>query len=81
MSAQDLYAQQPASTVPDDVEARLEQLGISLPQPPKPVANYVPAVWTGNLVFLAGAGQPPLMPTIQQPQPPLVCRLPAYETN
>jgi enamine deaminase RidA (YjgF/YER057c/UK114 family) len=38
------------------VEARLEQLGISLPQPPKPVANYVPAVRTGNLVFLAGAG-------------------------
>jgi enamine deaminase RidA (YjgF/YER057c/UK114 family) len=56
LSAQDLHAQQAASTVPDDVEARLEQLGISLPQPPKPVANYVPAVRTGNLVFLAGAG-------------------------
>ena len=56
MSAQDLHAQQPASAVPDDVEARLEQLGISLPLPPKPVANYVPAVRTGNLIFLAGAG-------------------------
>jgi len=39
MSAQDLDGQQPASAVPDDAEARLEQLGISLPQPPKPMAN------------------------------------------
>jgi enamine deaminase RidA (YjgF/YER057c/UK114 family) len=56
MSAQDLHAQKATSTVPDDVEGRLKQLGISLPEAPKPVANYVQAVRTGNLVFLAGAG-------------------------
>lgn len=39
-----------------DVEAVLKQLGIALPLPAKPMANYVPAVRTGNLVFLAGAG-------------------------
>lgn len=36
------------------VQGRLEQLGLRLPTPPQPVANYVPAVQTGNLVFLAG---------------------------
>ena len=56
MSAQDLRAQQAASAVPEGAEARLERLGIPLPVPPKPVANYVPAVRTGNLIFLAGAG-------------------------
>lgn len=34
---------------------RLAALGITLPVTPAPVANYVPAVRTGNLVFLAGA--------------------------
>ena len=52
MSAQGLQAQQLACT--SDVEARLETLGISLPQASPPVANYVPAVRTGNLIFLAG---------------------------
>ena len=56
MNAQDLHAQKATSTVPGEVEARLKQLGISLPEAPKPVANYVQAVRTGNLVFLAGAG-------------------------
>jgi enamine deaminase RidA (YjgF/YER057c/UK114 family) len=37
-------------------EARLKAAGIELPAPPKAVANYVPAVRTGNLVFLAGQG-------------------------
>jgi enamine deaminase RidA (YjgF/YER057c/UK114 family) len=37
-------------------EARLKALGIELPLAPKPVASYVPAVRTGNLVFLAGQG-------------------------
>src|SRR6266550_411402 len=37
-------------------EARLKALGIVLPPAPKAVANYVPAVRTGNLVFLAGQG-------------------------
>ncbi len=39
-----------------DPEARLAELGIELYVPPPPVANYVKAVHTGNLVFLAGHG-------------------------
>jgi enamine deaminase RidA (YjgF/YER057c/UK114 family) len=35
-------------------EARLKDLGLNLPDPPKPVANYVPAVRTGDLLFLSG---------------------------
>lgn len=38
------------------VEQRLAQLGITLPEPKAPVANYVRAVQTGNLLFLAGSG-------------------------
>ena len=38
------------------IERRLEELGITLPIPAKPVANYVPWVRTGNLVFVAGQG-------------------------
>ncbi|WP_233266004.1 RidA family protein [Formosa sp. L2A11] len=37
-------------------EAKLEALNIVLPEPPKPVANYVNGVRTGNLIFLAGKG-------------------------
>jgi len=37
-------------------EARLKAAGIQLPPAQKAVANYVPAVRTGNLVFLAGQG-------------------------
>ena len=37
-------------------EARLKALGIQLPPASKPIASYVPAVRSGNLVFLAGAG-------------------------
>ena len=36
--------------------SRLKALGIQLPQVPKPIASYVPAVRTGNLVYLAGQG-------------------------
>ncbi len=39
-----------------DPEVRLIELGITLPSPPKPVANYVNGVQTGNLIFLAGKG-------------------------
>jgi enamine deaminase RidA (YjgF/YER057c/UK114 family) len=35
-------------------EQKLTQLGLALPAPPKPVANYVPAVRTGDLLFLSG---------------------------
>lgn len=37
-------------------EAKLSELGIELPALPSPIANYVRAVRTGNLIFLAGAG-------------------------
>lgn len=37
-----------------DIEDRLETLGISLPQPPEPVANYVPWIRTGNMVIVSG---------------------------
>ena len=36
------------------IAARLEELGITLPPAPKPAANYVPYVVTGNLVFISG---------------------------
>ena len=39
-----------------DPEARLAELGIILPAPPQPVANYVNGVRAGNLIFLAGKG-------------------------
>ncbi len=39
-----------------DPEGRLAELGIQLPEPPSPVANYVNGVQTGNLIFLAGKG-------------------------
>lgn len=35
-------------------EARLKELGITLPEVPRPVAAYVPAVRTGNLVITSG---------------------------
>lgn len=36
------------------VDERLRELGIELPQPSKPGANYVPWVRTGPLVYLTG---------------------------
>ena len=38
------------------IDKRLAELGISLPVAAKPVANYVPWVRTGNLVFISGQG-------------------------
>jgi enamine deaminase RidA (YjgF/YER057c/UK114 family) len=37
-------------------EARIKELGITLPQPPKPAGNYVPGVRVGNLLYLSGHG-------------------------
>jgi enamine deaminase RidA (YjgF/YER057c/UK114 family) len=37
-------------------EEKLKELGIVLPPASKPIANYVNAVRTGNLIFLAGKG-------------------------
>jgi enamine deaminase RidA (YjgF/YER057c/UK114 family) len=39
-----------------DVNQNLKNLGIELPKTPAPVANYVNAVQSGKLVFLAGKG-------------------------
>lgn len=52
VAAGPLTAQEPGY----DPEARLAELGIELPEPPSPVANYVNGVQTGNLIFLAGKG-------------------------
>ncbi len=35
-------------------ELRLKELGIELPAAPKPVANYLPVVRVGDLLFLSG---------------------------
>lgn len=40
-----------------DPEAKLREMGLTLPAAAPPVANYVRAVRTGNLVFLAGHGE------------------------
>ena len=36
------------------IEAKLAELGITLPRPMQPIANYVPYVVTGNLVIVSG---------------------------
>lgn len=40
--------------MPDRIEARLESLGLELPEPSRPGANYVPYLGVGNLLFLTG---------------------------
>jgi len=37
-----------------NVEARLKDLGVVLPQAPRPVANYVPSLRSGDLLFISG---------------------------
>ena len=36
------------------VERKLSELGITLPTPASPVANYVPFVRSGALIFVSG---------------------------
>jgi enamine deaminase RidA (YjgF/YER057c/UK114 family) len=36
------------------IEEKLDSLGIKLPTPPTPAGSYVPAVKTGNLLFISG---------------------------
>lgn len=43
-----------ATAQTSDPEKKLTEMGLSLPQVAKPIANYVKAVRVGNLVFLAG---------------------------
>lgn len=37
-----------------DIEKRLAEAGITLPTAPKPVASYVPAIKSGNLLYTSG---------------------------
>ncbi|MFO1093112.1 MAG: RidA family protein [Planctomycetaceae bacterium] len=41
-------------TASSPLESKLAALGLRLPDAPKPVAAYLPAVRTGNLVFISG---------------------------
>jgi enamine deaminase RidA (YjgF/YER057c/UK114 family) len=40
----------------NSIDERLKELGITLPDVPSPMANYVPYTRTGNLLFLSGQG-------------------------
>ena len=40
--------------MPGRIEVKLAELGITLPSPMPPIANYVPYVVTGNLVVVSG---------------------------
>lgn len=37
-----------------DIETRLSEMGLTLPEAPAPAANYVPFVVSGNLIFVSG---------------------------
>ncbi len=39
-----------------EIEKKLQELGLSLPPSATPVANYIPAVQVGNLLFVSGHG-------------------------
>lgn len=47
---------QKTKAVVSQVEEKLKTMGIELPSASPPIANYVNAVRTGNLVYLAGKG-------------------------
>jgi len=36
------------------VDAKLNELGVTLPEAPKPIAAYVPSMRSGNLLFVSG---------------------------
>lgn len=38
----------------DESEARLKALGLTLPEAPRPAANYVPFIMSGGQLFIAG---------------------------
>lgn len=48
--------EKPAPLYDYSIADRLNKMGVELPELGKPVANYVHAVRSGNLVFLAGKG-------------------------
>lgn len=45
-------------------EAKIQELHLILPPPPKPVAVYKPAVQVGNMLYVSGHG--PLKPDMKQ---------------
>ena len=44
----------PVKEEPVDLKARLQAQGLTLPPAPKPIAVYIPAVRTGNYIFVSG---------------------------
>jgi enamine deaminase RidA (YjgF/YER057c/UK114 family) len=46
--------------VANDADSRIQQLNLTLPPAPKPVAKYKPAVQVGNMLYVSGHG--PLNP-------------------
>lgn len=45
---------EPSTMPPDPIRRRIEELGLVLPDPPRPVAAYVPCVRSGSLLFISG---------------------------
>jgi enamine deaminase RidA (YjgF/YER057c/UK114 family) len=41
------------------VEQRISELGLELAEPTRPIANYLPAVRTGQLIYVSGHGPKP----------------------
>lgn len=58
-TAIDAQAGTPPAQSETDPDAKLKELGIVLAAPTAPIASYVNAVRTGNLLFLAGKGPLP----------------------
>jgi len=42
--------------MPSKPEMRIQELHLSLPTPPKPIAKYKPAVQVGNILYVSGHG-------------------------
>jgi enamine deaminase RidA (YjgF/YER057c/UK114 family) len=48
--------------MPSNPEARIQELNLTLPPTPKPMAKYKPAVQAGNLLYVSGHGPVKLGP-------------------
>ena len=42
--------------MPSKPEVRIQELHLTLPSPPKPIAKYKPAVQAGNMLYVSGHG-------------------------